>query len=470
MKTKEPRTITTVSIDPTKSVGQIKLMNAVNNGPSKARSDQSRGNFDSYKAARLPYARIHDANWCSTYGAPHTVDITAIFPDFNADVNDPASYDFAMTDNYLATIVAAGTEVFYRLGQSIEHGVKKYGIMPPKDNKKWAEICEHVIRHYTEGWANGYKWKITYWEIWNEPDLGVPPDGPVTKDPKTWGGTAQQFFDLYRISATHLKKCFPKLKIGGPALAGGRAFGEAFLAEMKKYKAPLDFLSWHLYASNVDQITDACCFWRELLDKYGFKKAESILNEWNYVKDWSPCWVYSLDVESGTNNLKSAALTAGVMCACQNRPIDMLMYYDARLGTRMNGLFDNLTYEPLKGYYPFYAWAKLLDLGTQVKADVEYAEVKSYAFKDACNDLNVTAAISKNGKHGGALIARFNDDNNVVYKRPVKVTLAKDAKFRKVTCHLTDSARIYTEVPVEIADDGSFTILLDPNSFAYVEW
>ena len=45
-------------------------------------------------------------------------------------------------------IEAAGTKVFYRLGHRIEHEVKKYGTLPPKDFKKWAVICEHIIRHY----------------------------------------------------------------------------------------------------------------------------------------------------------------------------------------------------------------------------------------------------------------------------------------------------------------------------------
>ena len=153
-------------------------MNAVNNGPAAPNdADFVRCNFHSYKAARIPYARIHDSNHCVEYGAPHTVDVTAIFPDFDADVDDPASYNFEMTDKYLGTIVAAGTEVFFRLGQSIRVFGKKDDFMPPKDNGKWASICEHIVRHYTEGWANGHKWRITYWEIWNEPDLGVPADG-----------------------------------------------------------------------------------------------------------------------------------------------------------------------------------------------------------------------------------------------------------------------------------------------------
>ena len=179
---------TVVTIDPRRTLGPIRPMNAVNNGPAAPNdADFVRCNFHSYKAARIPYARIHDSNHCVVYGAPHTVDVTAIFPDFDADVDDPASYDFEMTDKYLGTIVAAGTEVFFRLGQSIRVFGKKDDIMPPKDNGKWASICEHIVRHYTEGWANGHKWRITYWEIWNEPDLGVPADGSdVCYDPHTW--------------------------------------------------------------------------------------------------------------------------------------------------------------------------------------------------------------------------------------------------------------------------------------------
>ena len=51
--------------------------------------------------------------------------------------------------------VPVGTKVFYRLGASIEHK-KKFGTFPPADFKKWAEICEHIIHHYTQGWANEF--------------------------------------------------------------------------------------------------------------------------------------------------------------------------------------------------------------------------------------------------------------------------------------------------------------------------
>ena len=152
----EPSATAFVSIDVAKEIGSVKPMHAVNNGPTvkKPGGDQKCGNFDDYKAARIPFARTHDSINCVAGGA-HTCDISAIFPDFDADETDPKNYDFVFTDHYLDNIRRAGTEVFFRLGQTIEHGPKKYGVLPPKDYAKWARICEHVIRHYNEGWGWG---------------------------------------------------------------------------------------------------------------------------------------------------------------------------------------------------------------------------------------------------------------------------------------------------------------------------
>ena len=75
--------MTTIQLDYNKIVGNMKLMNAVNNGPVRPRATQTRGNFDAYSAAGFPYARTHDSNDYSDYGAPHIIDITAIFRNFD---------------------------------------------------------------------------------------------------------------------------------------------------------------------------------------------------------------------------------------------------------------------------------------------------------------------------------------------------------------------------------------------------
>ena len=126
--------------DKQNKIGPFKVMNAVNNGPCHKRhaTNQWKSNLDTYKAARIPFARNHDAAFHAGYGGEHSVDITAIFPNFDADPYDPTSYDFACTDEYILITLEAGTETYYRLGQKIEHYIKKFDTIPPKDFHKWA--------------------------------------------------------------------------------------------------------------------------------------------------------------------------------------------------------------------------------------------------------------------------------------------------------------------------------------------
>lgn len=387
-----------ISVDFQNKLGKIKPMHAVNNGPIyKFASDQRVTNIDAFREAGIPYARTHDASFNATYGGEHTVDVHAIFPNFDADPYDPASYDFPMTDEYLRVMDYAGVKCFYRLGSKIEHGVKKYGTLPPKDFHKWAVICEHIIRHYTEGWADGFHYDIEYWEIWNEPDL----DSDDSTHKRTWGGTKKEFFELYHVAATHLKACFPNLKIGGPALAGKWDWAEEFLAQLK---APLDFFSWHRYACNTEKVALRTAQARALLDKYGFTETESILNEWNYIKGWlDDEWVYSLRSEK---SIKGSSFTAAVMCDSQHADVDMLMYYDAR-PCCMNGMFHtDWVCEKLKGYYPFLAFNHLYKLGTEAKVETDESSLH------ACAAVGEAEAV--------LMMTHYNDDDTTP---PMDVTV-----------------------------------------------
>ena len=84
--------------------------------------------------------------------SPDTPRKRALLDGFSASKVD---HQTCRTDWYMDQLAEAGTEPFFRLGQKIEHWPKKYGIHPPPDFKKWAVICEHVIRHLNEGWAGG---------------------------------------------------------------------------------------------------------------------------------------------------------------------------------------------------------------------------------------------------------------------------------------------------------------------------
>lgn len=420
--------------------GKIKPMHAVNNGPVyKFGEDQLVTNIDAYREAGIPYARNHDASFYSTYGGNHTVDVNFIFTDFDKDPYDEESYDFAVTDQYIKVTEEANTRTFYRLGSRIEHEIKKYNTLPPKDFHKWAVICEHIIKHYTEGWANGFHYDMEYWEIWNEPDLD--PDDSGNK--RTWGGTRAQFFDLFEIAAKHLKKCFPNLKIGGPALAGWEEWAADFLTEMKKRSIPMDFFSWHIYACDTQAIIDKVRRMRKLMDESGYGEAESILNEWNYIKGWTgDDFVYSIKSIKG---LKGSAFTASVMCGCQYEPLDMLMYYDAR-PSGFNGLFNtDIVSECLKGYYPFRMFNELYKLKNCV-------EVKSDS-----KDIKACAAVSDDKNELCVMASYYNDDDS---SSDEKIELCFDgfSKNASVEAYILDETHDMELVKETTLTDGKLSL------------
>lgn len=382
----------TLIFDTNQNGTKFKMLNATNGGPwhNRHTNDQFHSNFLSYKAARIPYSRNHDSADNSVYGGPYSHDITNIFPNFDADVNDPASYDFACTDEAILTCLEAGTQTFFRLGQTIEHQVKKHGTIPPKDFEKWAQICEHIIAHYNEGWADGFNLNMQYWEIWNEPDLDEKSDNK-----KTWGGTRAQFFDLYETAAKHLKARFPNLKIGGPALAGNLLWAKEFLFEMQKRSVPIDFFSWHIYTEKPSGVVWTANEIRKLLDNFGYKDTESHLNEWNYVRGWSDEFPYTIKAIHG---MKGAAFTMASISEGQNIPLDMMMYYDTRPSI-FNGVFDFYTCEPLKGYYPLYWYGMLYDME------------KSIVSQNRIENVYSLCGVDKSGKILSIITYYTPDDN-----------------------------------------------------------
>lgn len=368
-----------IMIDANKISGPVRPLHGINNAPIIGANDML---FHYIGEAGIPFSRLHDTG--GAYGGRVFVDIDNIFRSFDADVNDPASYDFAFTDWLLGRLCEQGAEPFYRLGSTIEnyHYIRHYHITPPKDPQKWAEICAHIVAHYNEGWADGFHMGIRYWEIWNEPDNS--PD--IDKNPM-WKGTAQQYFELYDATAKLLKSRWPHLKVGGYASCGFYAinpggdsananvsprtqyfidFAHDFFRHINGSGAPLDFFSWHSYGTAEDNVIYAR-YARELMTQYGYGSAESILDEWNPgIKN------------RGT--LKDAALIAGMMCTMHNKTdVYMLNYYDGQVHGSYQGLFDPVHYVPFKAYYVFPAYSALYRLGEAVSTEYSDDEVPAVA-------------------------------------------------------------------------------------------
>ncbi len=389
--------------------------------------------------AHIPYSRLHDVGgW---FGGNLYADIPNIFRDFDADPTDPAAYDFTFTDKLITALVDSGVEPYFRLGVTIENfcAIKAYRIYPPADYHKWAQICEGVIRHYTEGWADGFHYTIRYWEIWNEPDNFE--DSQVEHN-QMWRGTKEQFYELYAVAATYLKEKFPHLMIGGYASCGFYAllgdaiaqalstprvqyfidFFDGFLAYIKAHNAPLDFFSWHSY-SDVKETAVYADYARKRLDEAGYTQTETSCNEWNYEAKLR-----------GT--LHHAAHNTAMLMMFQQSPLDNAMYYDARCGQSIyGGLFHPLECTPYKLYYGFKAFGELYVLGNEVKAASD------------SEDIYVCAATD--GAKGGLLIANLGDET------------ALDLDFggkTVVSCRVIDEDKTYEEtaLPSKI---GKETIL-----------
>lgn len=401
-----------ITADFSRTTGKVKPMHGVGQPPFLG-ADFSL--FHYLTDAGIPYSRLHDVGgWL---GGDLYVDIPNLFRDFDADENDPASYDFAFTDRLLCALCDAGVEPFFRLGVTIENSwkLKSYRVYPPKDFHKWARICEHIVRHYNEGWADGYHMGITYWEIWNEPD-----DCMVTGESPMWQGTKEQYFELYEIAANHLKRCFGDIvRVGGYASCGFYAMDcdpncdgglirqenadhwrqrtEFFIQFMHEFfqwicsdehRAPLDFFSWHTYM-DVHTAVKQAAYVRKVMNHYGLEKVPDLLDEWNTC--------HSI---SGRPTAFAAANALAFMLAMQRQSVSEMNYYDARLGASIyGGLFNPSSWEPYLTYYSFLSFNTAYQLGGEVET---HADSKDIFTLGAARDGKAVLLIANIGEEATA--------------------------------------------------------------------
>jgi hypothetical protein len=258
----------TVSVDAAAVVGRIRSLQGAHWDPGSASGALSKN----YVSMGVDMIRTHDAGGINGSGAG---DIdgpgrSRIFPSWNADPEDPASYNFGPTDTLLKNITDTKAEVYFRVGRSNISG----GNTVPPDFDKYGEVVKHVVMHYNQGWANGFKYGIRYFEIWNEPDF-VP----------FWTGTGEQYHELYGKIARGIKAADPNALIGGPA---NSTFNDmmktrgSLMQYIKDNQLPLDFYSFHKYTNKSNDPYDFARMaqsFREELDKYGFTKAEIVNSE-----------------------------------------------------------------------------------------------------------------------------------------------------------------------------------------------
>lgn len=356
----------TISVNAKKTIGVIKPVNSITNGTTAC--------LDKYiKNAEIPYTRLHDC----MYDHQFTVDMPMLFPDFEKDEYDENNYSFARTDFYISNIVKLGVKPIFRLGNSMEHGPVFLHSDPPKDFMKWARVACQIIRHYNEGWANGFNYDIEYWEIWNEPDAGAGCDR--TKDGQ-WTGTDEQFYELYCKASSYIKKQFPTLLIGGYASCAvdeptRRVFFEGFLDYLNKHDYAFDFFSYHNYGDSTDKIKNRIKYIVSTMEEKGFFGIPLICTEYCFFYEggghWkrlgeSDCEYYKQQLYQDMTSSKGAAYVFAAMVTFQNSPVQIATLYRTDEAGLWNPIF-NAFGVPQKPYYALLAFRDVKRMKNQLE-------------------------------------------------------------------------------------------------------
>lgn len=261
------------------------------------------------------YVGIHDFE--HPYGQNQYFDLHAIFPDMTRDTSDPSAYNFGPTDRSVAKIREYGARLIFRLGESKDcYDFKPY-LDPVRYIDKIADICLHIVMHYNAGFADGYKWNLSDFEIWSGADTA-----------RGFSGTVDDYIALYRRCALLIKEKFPRVKLGGytslgfsgmnrvtddAELKSASDFMERFLSAVspRGENLPFDFLTWRAAVTSAEELSLHSKYARSMLKGYGVR-AKSIVSEFDVVpKDRVP----------------TAADYLAAMISAEKSEIDAMLYY-----------------------------------------------------------------------------------------------------------------------------------------------
>ncbi|MFJ4036716.1 hypothetical protein ACIPVB_01410 [Microbacterium sp. NPDC090007] len=239
---------------------------------------------------------------------------TSLFPDWSADPDDPASYNFTATDQWVDAVHAIGAEVMFTVASSIPSNK-----LPADDVEVYGRVVEHIVRHYSRGWAGGSSRPVRVYEFGDQPDFG----------PLHFAGRPEEFFAMYRAFCEAVHRVDATLTVGGPSVAFSletdSPYREGFLEFVRENDLPLHFFSFLWFTDGSRDPMDYRHVSRELravLDRHGFTDTELTLSYWNY-----------LAVPSSTAPApEKGAFMAATAIALQDTVIDHAFFFRADTG------------------------------------------------------------------------------------------------------------------------------------------
>jgi len=403
-----------ISVDPSTRLGGFKDLRGVNCGPLSPRGWDKRATLNltsRYLELGVRVVRFHDLY-------PFD-ELDHIFPDPQADPARPESYNFRELDRHVEAAMRVADTLIFRIGYDWND--------PPKNRShitldKLSEVAKSIVLHYTRGLWGGYNYSNILWEVWNEPDIG-----------QFWGGTPEEYLVLYEAVARAIKEANPEARVGGPALAYDMGFLDKFLNYTSSRGLPLDFVSWHVYATDPRQVAERAAAVRALMDKYGYRGTPSVLDEWNY-------WL-----EKELERFRSpvvASFQAAALTLMQDSPVDIATLYRGDAWT-WGGLFHP-DGQPGKPFYVWLAYKQLLQ-AERVRAECKGLYVMAGVRPDGellllvCNPGGTALAYSvESGDYRIAAVLAIDDDNNL---EPVEACGEGVCRIEPYAVHLVTLVR-----------------------------
>ena len=354
-----------------KSAKPMKNVLGMNNIP-RMTAEYHRPHFD---ALNIGHIRFHDA--ALENPAMQVVDISRIFPLFNLDESKEENYFFTNTDDYFSYITN-NAEIDFKVGECIDHSKFKRSIGVPNDIDKWARICRNIIGHYKNGEMHGMHLNITRVTVWEEPD-----------NPACFGGSLEDYVKMFCAAYRTIKKDFPDIKVGGPALQTHHPkFLEDFIILCAREGIKPDFISGTHYFRSVDGLMKRLSEHYEVMVRNGLADVKLSLAEHHYgPKDWGRV-LYTED--NGFLSTESASYVASSLIDMIDVDyIDVAYYYG--WGTNYWGVADrqSTTQHILPVYYGLLFFQKLA--------------------ADCCNRISV----SVDNAHGARILAGKTTDGKL---------------------------------------------------------
>ena len=258
-----------------------------------------------------------------------------------------------------------------------------HAIVDPASYEEWEQLIYNMVRHYKERGSG-----IRYWEVSNEPDIGESGGCPYLFTP-------ENYTRYYQHTAVAVMRADPDARVGGPALAySGSPILPALLSFCADGKAPLHFVSWHIYNSDPIRIRGTIDRVKTLLAKYPSLHPETFLNEWNMAlrdpptnPQFQPCFLTEVAYQ-----MKAGGLDYSCYYHIKDYHVDLdrfaqfmspvgagLMARWWNRSSQWDGLFD-FQNRVRPSYYAFKLLARLT--GERLKLDSGDAAVHGFATWD----------------------------------------------------------------------------------------